>query len=456
MSKVTFILLCILPALAMAGPTKVGNGDDGADLEKLQKVESGILVSTRDKALEQLRALNVRSVKGLGTLEQELKQAAMYVVQGDVASPKKFDKGMETSADGKWVYARTIAQPHSPVRFFPASLSLDEEQLVKLHIHEALHRALPESIREDESVVSEITLALTSPGANRDSVEVVMGRSLSSPQMANHPMVPPLVGVSVYQPTERLKTPSTLRYGYQVFNIKKDEKDLYPLVGMHRVDNFLHPFGGPTDSLGMGLSFSFLKMEDRSYMGPLQISGRQLLSTWRAFDVEAYGEYSMYTLSNEELKNLPQARDAMTLGVSIKRDADYFYTENFLSAVLPSAKEFKIGGVRYRQDYSSIVTAKVGAGGKYKGFSGGLNLELSLTDGSEVFSASGSFLKEKERIRLVKFGPEVGYASGGFKAALFAKSVIDGTPGYTISDMGDLLGHGAGQSFAGSSLEYRF
>jgi len=76
------------------------------------------------------------------------------------------------------VYARTFPEPHAATRFFPAAAKLDSEQLQALHIHEALHRALPDSVREDEAVVSEITLA---PSATAATAIICACRSVGKP-----------------------------------------------------------------------------------------------------------------------------------------------------------------------------------------------------------------------------------------------------------------------------------
>lgn len=451
--KRLFLVVILFPVLSWASPTKVGNGDDGADLEKLQKVESGILVTTRDKAFEILNNLNVRSVMGLGTLASELKQADLYIVQNNIQNPKDFDKGMETSEDGKMVYARTIAQPYSPVRFFPAALTLSEEQLVRLHIHEALHRALPENIREDESAVSEITLALTSPTANRDSIELVTARYL-------RPVKAEAVATQTAMISEEIapkqKAPSLIRYSYQVFDMKSSEKDLYPVQSMHRLDSFLYPFGGPASSLGLGLTFSYLSFGSENVSGPLQVSARRILSTVRGFDVEAYLQYSMYTVSGDILKNTPQSRDAGTLGLSIRKDTDRFYSENYISVTMGPDKEFNLGNVKYIQKYSPIITAKVGVGAKLNHFFIGAGLDLCVTEGSYVTSETESFSSDKERIYMYKFGPEAGFNYEHFQWSVYGRMILDRNSKYSLSDFGDLMGQGAGQGFIGTSLAYNF
>lgn len=449
--------------------TKVGNGDDGADLEHKEKVTSGILETTREKAAQHLKDMGSRQIPYLGNLIDEVERTEIYLVHQNINVPKDFDRGQEISPDGKYVYARTFARPYAATRFFPAALMLSEQQLINLHIHEALHRALPESVREDESVVSEITLALTDPKASFDSAKAttvaVVERAEEKLQNARpaaavtSPASASASSMMDLEPpvTERLKRPSFFRYSYLAFDDQvRDEDASTPVLGMHRLDSYLHPFGRGPNALGLGLSFSFIRLPDRSYLGPLQVSGRYLLATWRQFDVELYGEHAMYTLSSEELKNLPQARDVTTFGVSMRREGESFYSENFLSYSLPSESEFTVSNTTYRQKFGGLTNASVAFGGKYRGFSLGVKGDLLLSQGFEVEATSGTFSQPADRLRIVKFGPELGYNEGALNWKLFAYQIIDGTPGAKLDDVADLMGHGAGQGYAGSSLAIQF
>lgn len=455
-----------VPGMDQQSTTKVGNGDDGGDLEHKEKVTSGILETTREKAAKTLKDMGVRQIPHLGNLIDEVERTEIYLVHQNIdmtkQSPKDFDKGQEISPDGKYVYARTFARPYAATRFFPAALMLSEQQLVNLHIHEALHRALPESVREDESVVSEITLALTDPNASFDSAKSI---TVAAVEKAEEKLAEKrqagaaAISTSAFEPpvTDRLKNPSFFRYSFLVYDKQtRDEDASTPVLGMQRLDSFLHPFGRGPNAFGMGLSFSFVKLPDRSYLGPLQISGRYLLATWRSFDVEMYGEHSMYTLSSEELKNLPQARDVTTFGISMRREGEHFYSENFVSYSLPSESEFTVSNTQYKQKFGGLTNASISFGGKYKGFTAGVKGDLLLSQGFEVEAASGTFTQPAERLRIVKFGPELGYNYEALNWKLFAYQIIDGTPGAKLDDVADLMGHGAGQGYAGTSLAIQF
>lgn len=478
LTTVTLVSLILGTEIARSNPevgpvssstTKVGNGDDGADLEKTQKITSGILQTTREKAVQHLKDLGSRSIPYLGSLIDEAERSDLYLVEENIKNPKGFDRGQEVSPDGKFVYARTFARPYAATRFFPAALMLSEQQLVNLHIHEALHRALPESVRENESVVSEITLSLVDPKASFDSVKAVTVAAVEKEQDRVAAMGTPLLARGNYtgspqtlayrepepEATERLKRPSLVRYSYFGYDRRaKDDDVSIPILGMHRFDSYLHPFGDGPKAIGMGLSFSFINLPDRSYLGPLQISARYLMATWRQFDVELYAEHSMYTLSAEELKNLPQARDVTTVGISMRREGEWFYSENYLAYTLPSEAEFTVGNSKYQQKYGALTNASVSVGAKFKAVSLGVKGDLLLSQGFEV--TGDTFSAPADRVRMVKLGPELAINYEALQWKAFAYQVIDGTPGAKLDDVADLMGHGAGQGYAGTSLAIQF
>lgn len=476
MKFIRLILLAIITAailmheLAIAG-TVVGNGDDGSDLEQLEKVTSGILETTRQQALAHLERVNVKGVPHLGALTDEVAKADMYLVQQNAPHTKDFDKGLEVSPDGRFVYARTIARPYSATRFFPAALLLSEQQLVRLHIHEALHRALPESVRENESAVSEITLGITEPNASFDSIRsktvAAVDRYTPAP-VAGQPgmMVAPQGGSLRHYledeppPTERLKSPSFFRYSFQSYQNKPESifgSVGIPVTSMHRIDSYLHPFGRGPRAVGMGLSFSYLTLPNRSYLGPVQISLRYLLATWRQFDVDLWAEQGLFTLSQAELKNLPNSRDTTTVGISMRRDADWFYSENFVSLTLPSRAETSFAGTTYKYDYKEVFDISVSFGARVKRVWLGARGDLLLSNGFAVSDDKGVWpTSPAERIRIVRVGPEIGLRMDSLVFRAYAQQVIDGTPGYNLDSIANIMGHGSGQGFVGSSLSVQF
>lgn len=452
----TIAALLMSSSNVYANPTKVGNGDDGGDLEKLEKVTSGILQTTRIKAIKKLEALNVRSVSKLGNLVDEVKKTDIYLVKDNKVQAHKFDRGFESSKDGKKVYARTFAKPHAATRFFPDSMLLSENQLVALHIHEALHRTLPESVRENEAIVTEITLAISGPDASRDLISQKMA-SLVSPaqQYLSSPQRAAMSTRLIEKPfTKRIQNPSEFTYGFNYFQ-GTDESDFKEVRSMHVLKSYMHPFGGANEAIGLGIALSYLNLDDKSYLGPVKLSGRMNLATWRKFDVEAFAEHSMYTLSDEELKDLPLARDVTTLGIAMSREAKNFYVRNYVSISPESDTDEQVGAIKYVHTYGDVWNINIAAGVKYKNFLLGGKGDLLLAK-AYTLSGNDGFNFDSGRYRIVKVGPEVKYQSDNMTLSIFAQRIIDSTPGVNLDYLGDVFGHGAGQGYVGSSFSVTF
>ncbi len=166
-----------MASVADAGPTRVGNGDDGSDLESGKKVTSGILIETRADAIARIAKLNAQNVPGLGRLLVEIEKSEIFYVAHDVKpTAESGSDGIERNSTV--VFARTFPEPVAPTRFFAAALTLEREQLIALHIHEALHRALPPDLRENETAVSQLTLSLSAPDSTHDRVQATMAKVL--------------------------------------------------------------------------------------------------------------------------------------------------------------------------------------------------------------------------------------------------------------------------------------
>ncbi|MDD0853537.1 hypothetical protein HBN50_10530 [Halobacteriovorax sp. GB3] len=170
MKKVVMLLVLMVQVNSFALPTKVGNGDDGSDLSGFVEVKEGVLLETRELALELLKSLNTRGLPLLGHLIDELAHTRIYLTRSNLETARLEELGAFHANSKKLIYARTFPRAYAATRFFPISLSLKKEQLIALHIHEALHRSLPKEIRENEQIVSEITIELTDPKANHDQL----------------------------------------------------------------------------------------------------------------------------------------------------------------------------------------------------------------------------------------------------------------------------------------------
>lgn len=468
-----------------AAPTRVGNGDDGGDLEKGTPITSGILVETRDEAAALLKKLNISAVEGLGGLLPEVEKAPLVLIGKNVvvdqtsATPEEIEKSKEearaigavTEGD-RPVYARTFPEPHAATRFFPSALMLDRKQLIALHIHEALHRALPKELREDEKVVSRVTLAISSEGATFDRVNEAMAQvktqgsgrlpttvsyNPSAVAAQDEANVRAKLGLSPDGPL--MKRPSTFEYGYRSFVNVDEAKANAPVSSMHSVKSFLYPFGGKADALGVGIEATFIKLPEQSYLGPLGLSARLKLATWRDFDVDAFGAFHLYTIAADEFKGTPLARDTFTAGLAIRRETSRFRIENQIYTTAGSEAKQKLGKIEYTHTYGSIVAARVGAAakvpiaGEYHFDFGGIG-EVLLANPYTV--QGGSFNYSSDRIRVVSVGPEVAIANGDFRFAVNGRYVIDSTNKVSLDQLGDLMGQGVGQGSVGGSLSWQF
>lgn len=448
---------------ATASATKVGNGDDGSDLEGARKIESGILVETRKKAIDLIKRLDTAAIEHLGNLQPELEKSEMYLVSRDVAVKLDEDRGLESSPDGTAVYARTFAEPHAATRFFPAALTLNEEQLIALHVHEALHRSLPASVRENEKVVTKITLALTAPDATVDRVRRVVAAEVKDETRAISVGLPGSMAggeatlearVPRGPQAPALENPSSVAYTFRSYFVDDRDRSAVPLESLHSLESFLYPFGEGSHALGLGIAASYIKAGEQTYMGPLELSARVRLTTVRGFDVNGILNYSMNMLAPDEFKNSPLGRDIATIGLSMKRDAARYYVENTLSISDDGEAKQKLGQIEYVHRYGQITSASVRAGGKVKGFELGGMAELILADSHSV--KGGAFKRDFGRQRLISAGPELAYNVENLKVGLAAQWMLDSTNGTKLDDLGDILGRGVGQGSVSSSLTFKF
>lgn len=452
-------LLCLALSLsaltvAWASGTKVGNGNDGADLEKRQRVKSGILIESRDKAMAKLKSLNVNGIEHLGNLINEIEKSEIYLVSENKKAQHKFDRGMESSPDNNFVYARTFARPYAATRFFPAALMLSENQLIALHVHEGLHRALPPQVRENEEVVSKVTLSLTTPGATHDQVRQVVASNVT-PYTRPAKMASATQSSFLKQEDIKLEKPNTVSYGFKVFN-PDPSSGFKAIDSLHSVKSYMHPFGRGNEAIGIGIELSYLKGEEQSYMGPLGISGRMKLWTVRGFDVSAWGMASLTTLAEDEIDPSPMEADGVTLGLVARKEGKHFYIENSLGLTGERETEERLGHFVYKHEFGQVITAKVAAGTRIGEVDLGGFAELSLADPYKTTGPGLEGIPDSGRYRILSVGPDVGINFGDLKWSFEGKYIIDSTPGFSLDYLGNLLGMGSGQGYAGSSLSYTF
>ncbi len=442
-----WVLVALLAATAAQGATKVGNGDDGADLEGGAPVTDGVLIEARDLAVKRLEALNVSGIAGLGQLLPEARGAKLVMAKEDVEARVLEDEGaFHVNLMGK-VYARTFPESHAATRFFPAALKLDKDQLVALHIHEALHRALPESAREDEQAVAEITLAITSSDSNHDRVRHTVEKLVpeaSAPVAANGGKPPEV---------EHFKTPSEIGYKYTLYQTGNSDSR-FPIQAMHSVVSDLYPFGGMNAPFGFGIEASLVRDSKGSHMGPLGLSMKLRAWTIRDFAIGFWANASLNTLSADELRNSPFGRDVVSAGISMRKELKHLYVENRIGISFAGDASHHLGKVDYTYDYGHVWDVQVKAGARIWKFDLGLYGEVHLADHLRV--SGGAFNYDSGRYRIVSGGPEVAFRTDDMVATVFGRFLVDATKGANFDYLGNLLGAGVAQGGVGASLGFFF
>jgi hypothetical protein len=446
----------------------VGNGDDGSDLEGGEKIESGPIFDARAKAVKLLKKLNTEGVAGLGTLIPEVETAPLYLSDRDVQARVAEDQGSFHSDMRGLVFARTFAEPHSASRFFPIAEELNENQLVALHIHEGLHRALPADIREDESAVAAITLAITSPGANFDRIRQTASKYVQEkapepnpdanssdtanrsaaavPESSLRESFPMPSGASIRQP-------SLIGYSYTSFFNSKHEISV-PIQSMHSVQTFLYPFGSNQVPLGFGIEGSFLQTKQGSEMGPLGLSARIRLWSSRGFDVGGWANASLNTLSNDELKNSLFGRDLYSVGLSARRDLAFGYVEGLVGFSSSSEVKQTIGLSDYTYKFGSMISTEIRAGAQFEHYRLGGFTELLLSDSFKVESEAYNY--DSGRYRILSVGPEAGWVDKNFSMMLHGRYILNATQGANYEYLGDILGRGTSQGSLSVTASYFF
>lgn len=434
---------------------KVGNGDDGGDLEAHTPLSSGPIVEARAKALSLLQKLGTSGVRSLGGLVPEVERTELFLVTADKQANPESDPGAFHSDLTGRVYARTFAQPHAATRFFPIATELTQDQLVALHIHEGLHRSLPEHVRENEAKVSQITLAITAPGATRDQVQNVVEQVVPDATPLSRPSDGYTAHYRLSEGGSEFRRISNLSYSYRTF-LKGQDTSAYPIRSMHVLQSDLYPFGGENTPFGMGIEASMIDSPAAGLQaGPLGLSARLRIWERSGFDVGLWAVASLNMLSAEELNNSPYGRSIYTGGIFIRKRASAFYLENFLSYTLPGETKQTIGLVDYRYEYGGVINAKIRAGLNFKVVDLGVFGEIHLADYFRV--SGGAFMPfDKGAYRLVSVGPELTFRYAGLAGSVFGRAVVNATQGANFDYLGNLMGAGAAQGSVGMGVSYAF
>ncbi|MGK0367519.1 MAG: hypothetical protein ACI9QD_000655 [Thermoproteota archaeon] len=462
---ITFFLLVLAydaSAKKVLGPTRVGNGADGSDLEGFERVSSGKLIKTKEQALKLLAALNLKAIPGLSALDKELSLSVIYQTKKDVSSERLEEMGAYHSGMEGKVYARTFARPHAPTRFFPISQNLNDKQLVSLHIHEALHRSLPPEVRENEKIVTAFTLSIAGPESSFDTVQSIAQKyippryfKVANSKASNliEEWYPPVAEHS------RLNAPSTFGFSYVKFGEPGEEESKtfsVPVDSMFQVSSHLYPFGGKFKAIGVGIDLAVLKYEEETEMGPLGLSFRHLMWTYREFDFEGFFKANLNTLSEDELKDSVIGRDNHTVGISMHKRGKRFYLQNNIEYTFATTEESKIGNIDMTYDFGSQLNVHMKFGTYFGKIQVGGFFEVLLMNDFDAYG--GGLAKGDAALgtnRIISMGPEISWVGKDFSIDLYGRFQIDATKDMDYDLLGDIMGKGLGQSNVGIKLSIK-
>lgn len=457
--RILFIIMVLVSAGARASVTKVGNGDDGGDLEALTLIKGGPLLETRVLAVNRVKALNVAGIPGLGQLIPELERSDMMMAAQDSHPTGETAGTLEISDDKSLVYARTFAEPYAVTRFFPAALTLTAEQMIALHIHEALHRSLPANIRENENVVMHITMALTSPGANFDRVWQV-----TRLYVRNAPVVADLEGEGTPTHSSVMREPRVLpkaslsKFGYQVesFATAKNSPAYYgyqPAEVWHGIE-FAGSLGGYRSIGSVAVEPYFgARMKMASQFGGLSTFGPSSYDlSARISDGGSSITAPFVRFSAKSLDGFGYGvadRDIWTLGILHQRESYRAYLDaQFFYSFGSTSKQDHLS----RVDYKPILSMSAHGGWVLRRFRLGGIAAVHASEGytmKGLWSENGVYYSnnynlDREAFRLLVLGPEIAFTGSRFKLTLAYQEVMNGYGSQNLASLGDVMDRGVG------------
>ncbi|MCB0412911.1 MAG: hypothetical protein KDD50_01175 [Bdellovibrionales bacterium] len=448
MKRTGFILVLlffIIESVGNATTTRVGNGDNGSDLEGFERVQSGPLINAQKKAVKLLNGLNVGAIRGLGSLIPEVENTKIYITKKDVSDLElKSLGGFETDMRG-YVYARTFARPHAATRFFPISKSLTEDQLVALHIHEGLHRALHEKIREDEKIVSDITLSITGPEATVDQITSVCNKYVPSYENSS-------LAIQYYLEEDQIE-----RSAFSVESRIFSDNDSGTPTSAYVLNSRLYPFGGSMTGVGLGLKFSYLQNSDgKNEIGPLSISLVGKLNTPTRFRILWFAEGTFHS-GEPEGQSTFVPRDTKRLGLKMfTLKTDELVLSNSIQYTMGSEVKDETFSIPINYKYGDILSARMDLKGRVTQNIGvGGFLEYSLADELIVTSGSSSRIVNK-RERIVTVGPEIGWLGSRHSFIIFSTFLLNADENFNLSRFGDILYYGSGKQNIGVKFNYNW
>jgi len=445
---ILIIVFNIISLSLNASVTKVGNGDDGSDLENLTKITSGPILKAKNKALILLDKLNIVGVPGLGSLIPELEQSEIYMTNSDVHPTNEQRGSIEISDDYKTVYARTFAEPHAATRFFPATKKLNIDQLVALHIHEALHRSLPENIRQNENIVTHFTMAITSHGASFDRIFEVSKMYINTTPSINGVVQNKESDIIKIDLPEKQKSHisyTIISYGNEEGLAKGYRNNIDYLEYRASLFDIQIIKGYAVEYITKLKAIVDYTTKKNYYLGPSSIEIQADTQLSKTSSIGPFLRYSIEAPDNDNFEsNGNKGRDILTLGCSFENKNLESYNKMTIGY---SGESIRHGGYSPTDDekFGSIFSVWASLGYKYKKLDYGVLAEYHSSQ--DAGSASP--------FKLILLGPEIQYDSDKFKINLFYKTIVN-SKSANLTNLGDILDRGYGRNGIGLTLAYLF
>lgn len=390
----------------LAGPTVVGNGDDGSDLENFKEIKSGKIKAARDEAIKVLNRLHTAGIPHLGNLLPELENSKLYMVDRNISPDRMQELGAFHSGSQKLVYARTIPRPYAVTRFFAVANELDLNQLIALHIHEALHRSLPERFREDEKIVSDITLAIVTPLATHDQVASITKKNIDNF-------------------TGKIKS-HFLQHNSNINIVIKNTTDssasgqFEPIKQSYSLINRIYPFDNKWSLLGLGVDLNYISNRQHSLLTTLGFYASIDLFTLRGFDISFYSLWSRDLGNATSISDYAMARDSLKNGLVFKKRSGPLEITNKIEYQWQRDDKRSFNGTDYQFSLGSVTKIDTEFLYQQKTLSFGPFAKLYL-----IGSSRQNQQPESGRSSVFALGPKLIHKLGDFKYELNYHHVLD-------------------------------
>lgn len=330
-----------------------------------------------------------------------------------------------------------------------------------LHIHEALHRALPLGVNRNETVVAQITRAIVDPNSTPEKLKLIAAESMKdgiAVVKQDKSIANPASSYSLRTVKQSLhKTPhfggSSLRFTKTIFTDSKTSEsqfDSMDMVSIRYGDEI-----SDTNLIVAGLDFTQIRTEETSAVGPLRFVGDIQFPAESDLNLRLGLRSTMNSMSTEEVKTTPIGRDSTTFvgTASFVRDNSVFI-EADLALTSGSNKKQTIGKVEYFFEYGNMRTIGMNFGWFSKSLEASVRGELQVMDNYKV--SGGAFKTETGPLRVLKFGPSLLYRYQSMELYAQYLPISGATKDLSLEWMGDVFGAGANQGGMTMGVGYVF